>query len=1077
MDQILLEVDHLPDESVFDLLNREAALWIAGTDSEIDENLDTLVSLIGLPWRMVLVESTSQKLRESLIRQDRPDQGLPSHRGYIHVIASDPSKIPLPRRALPVFFLGGITGAQEPEESASLGMLAATRRRLNMFNELSLASPKRLVILGGLGDKVMVSVSQLWQDDYRSRIVLVSSDVKRLHDAKGALEALGGLQIATLVNQGFKEFASDILDRALRLLPSSTIRIRLAIADDQVEDRDISNAELPEHPILDRYRLIRSDDLVRVSPEDLTKEDLTSFFDKSQIAWKPFAAGLPWIPDRSIVTGLLTDLTRLRRRGPDGNSVRYIWSEPGAGGTTLARALAYEAAQKGYPALVAEPTTATPDPLELAGFLYRVLQTEEAAATDKPTRHQSRSETPWLLVFEESHWEGHEAKLASLLAELRQSGRPVLVLIVLQTYLHPEIQKISGIKCIAELSHELSKEQAVDLGKHLNVYLKHLGEAKPDSDWISFWEQHRPDDSVNIASFWIALEFWLKGLINLGDSIQGWLWKNFRAADISPWMSRVLLQIASFTIQRRALPEALIRRDINERLPVSVLLEQLRYRVPALTLVQVHNDLGRCWALAHDIIGRYFISSAFFDRPFLVAIAMSDVTSQVDLRLRMLGEIARSPALGEHQLRPFAVELSVNIFKLEPEGNAEFFSYWRDVLAILDGVPVSISKSSRTFNHHVAISRRRVAIRDEFDASDDERVSQLSLAITQLEFALRTLDETRGDEGNLNLLNTLALTYQSRAELGLRIGEPTEKIIELRRRASETTREALARDPSNAFVLETAAKNLIQHGRFEKVDAVTTAAEALSYIFQAVSIDNSLSRQGQLARLANSALELLTAEGSDDSVDMLCDKGEAYGFLARAWLILWKDRGDAQGLSLDSISIESASSALEAVLAAPHKNWLLLRLQYDLVSHVAPYDFEGQLGVLDELGGTEYRVPPQIRLEQAILLHQVGRHAEANQKFASLRIALKQSPAAVSVPERLRWLLVGDRSTRRRCEAQALDNVGFRSMARVRELQSANVPFIAQDFGFRSVPAGMRFQCFVTFGSMGPFLRPATESA
>lgn len=1076
MDQILLEVDHLPDESVFDLLNREAALWVAGTESEIDENLDALVSLIGLPWRMVLVESTSKQLKESLVRQDRPDKELPSHRGYIHVIASDPSKIPLPRRALPVFFLGGIKDAQEPEEGASLGMLAATRRRLNMFNELSLASPKRLVILGGQSGRAMASVSQLWQDDYRSRIAIVSSDAAQLSDAKSALEALGGLQIATLVNQGLKEFAADIQKRALRLLPSSTIRIRLAGTDDRVEEHDISSAELPEHPILDRYRLVRSDDLVQVSPEDLTKEDLTSFFDKSQIGWKPFAAGVPWIPDRSIVTSLLSDLSRLRRKGPDGNSVRYIWSEPGAGGTTLARALAYQAAQKGYPALVAEPTTATPDPLELAGFLYRVLQAKEAAATDKSTIHQSRGEAPWLLVFEETHWEGHEAKLAGFLAELRQSGRPVLVLLVLQTYLHPEIQSIPGIKCIAELSHELSKEQAIDLGKHLNVYLKHLGMAKSDSDWISFWERHRPDESVNIASFWIALEFWLKGLINLGDSIQNWLWRNFRAAGVSPWMSRVLLQIASFTIQRRSLPEALIRRDINEQLPVSVLLEQLRYRVPALTLVQVHNDLGRCWALAHDIIGRYFISSAFFDRPFLVSAALSDVTSQVDLRLRMLGEIARSPVLGEQQFRPFAVELSVNIFKLEPEGNAEFFSYWRDVLAILDSVPVSISKSSRAFNHHVAISRRRVAIRDEFDATDDERVSQLSLAINQLEFALRTLDETRGDEGNLNLLNTLALTYQSRAELGLRIGEPTETIVELRRKASETTREALARDPSNAFVLETAAKNLLQRGRLENVDGVSTAAEALSYIFQAVSIDNSLSRQGQLSRLANSALDLLSDEGSAASVDELCEKGEAYGYLARAWLILWKERGAAQGLAFDSIPIENAVRALDAVLAAPNKNWLLLRLQYDLVSHVAPRDFEAQLGVLDELAGTEYRLPPQIRLEQAILLHQVGRHAEANQKFASLRIALKQSPTAVGVPERLRWLLARDRSTRQRCEAQALDNVGFRAMARVRELQSANVPFVAQDFGSRSIPAGMRFQCFVTFGSMGPFLRPAIES-
>ncbi len=1073
MNQVLLQYDRLPDQSVFDLLNRDAALWLCATNDEIVANLDAYSALIELPWSMVLIESTSSELRNAL--ESRSSVGaLTASRGFIHVVATDPSKIIFPRRALPVFFLNGVENASEAKERDTLTGIASTRRRLNVYKELITISPSRLVIVGSNLNPIVSDIGDLWSEEYRSRIDLVSQEESELESAKDVFQELGGLPVVTFVRQKTAEFAEDVVQRAKILLPSTAVRIRLVTDEKNVEELDIANAELPEHPLLDRYRLIRSDDLVRITPEDLTTADIAGFFDKSKQSWKPFGAGLPWMQDRSVVTDLVSDLRTLRRRGADANCVRYIWSEPGAGGTTLAMSLAYEAAQSGYPTLLANESLGTPNALEVASFLYRVRQTQEERMQTADLHEKNNRETPWLIVFEETHWEGREAELKSFLAELGKSGRPVVLLLVLQNYLHPDIENIPGTKCIAEVRHELSKQDAIALGRHLNQFLKHLGKSKSESEWISFWEQHKPNIDIDSASFWIALEFWLKGLIDLGESIQSWLWRKFTEAGLSAGLVHIVMQIASFAIQRRAVPEALLRRPEEESLPISVLLDNIRYSVPAIGLMRSNKDGVKSWSIAHDILARYLVTSAFFDRKFTAENLLADKSSLVDFRLYLIGEIARHPAMGEEQFRSFATDLAVNILKLDVGTNQEFFQYWREVISILEHAPKSILKSSRAFNHHVAISRRRVATNIEFDATQSEKKEQLEKAVEQLLFALRSLDDDSADDSDLNLLNTLALTYQNLAELAVQIGEPLSYISELRKKAGDITREALALDPSSPFVLETAARNLIQHGRIERADSVAAAAESLSYIFQALTLDRSAYRQNQLTRLMKSALELLTAPGGEETINQLCARNEPYGFLARAWLLLTDDL--REGEPLEAATIRNSQEALDVLRAAPVKNWLILHLQYDLTVKVAPTDFAAQLVLLDELSGTDYRMPPQIRLEQAILLHQTGRHVEANEKFAGLRADLKQHATAVAVPDRLRWLLASDRVTRQTFDAEALDDLGFRSMAKVRALSNAKVPFIPQDFGSRKILPRTHFRCYVTFGSMGPFLRPATNA-
>ena len=59
------------------------------------------------------------------------------------------------------------------------------------------------------------------------------------------------------------------------------------------------------------------------------------------------------------------------------------------------------------------------------------------------------------------------------------------------------------------------------------------------------------------------------------------------------------------------------------------------------------------------------------------------------------------------------------------------------------------------------------------------------------------------------------------------------------------------------------------------------------------------------------------------------------------------------------------------------------------------------------------------------------------------------------------------------CEARVLEaRSGQRSVAKVRELKDAIVPFIPQEFGAEKMRAGAAFKCWVTFGRQGPFLKP-----
>lgn len=1070
-----LKYEKLPDDALFDLFNHDAALWLCETATTGEESISLQARLIVLPWKVVLCESTSTALINKVNEYGSIHDNLTRHRGFTHIIASDPSDKQLPPRSLPIFFLNGRDNPSDRSESPHLTGIGANRRRLNMLKRLEIAFPKRVIIVGSNVDEVVEQWVELLDNEFRALLTFVVPPSIVPDSISDRFNKVADISSISIVSSTLEEFCADVVQRCTDLIPDERIIIRVRTSSGEINEFDITDAELIEQPLLDKYMIINSKDIRLINESDLTKEDFNNFFDKSKHSWRPFAAGLPWLPDKSIIKMVKAEIQKVHQEGCIENRVLYIAAESGAGGTTLARAIAFEVAMAGFPVLLAKPNIYEPDVTEVASFLYRSLSIIRKNLAEKCVNEVGSvdEETPWLLVFDRDQWDGQEDMIGKFLAELTRSGRSVVILKVFGPSIGTEVDNLPRVKELCSLNHELQKDKVISLGAHLNRFLKYTGKIKSEDEWIRFWQEHKPDIDTSIAAFWVVLEFWLRELIDLGESIQSWILRQFKQSNVSNEIRLIILEIAALTIERRPIPEQLLPLSVAMRLPLSVVLDNVRSEVPGLAIIRQDSPLGRFWAIAHDVLGRYLINAVYFDRPLMEELGLSNIKSPLELRLHFISQLTKRESLGERRFTSYAVQFAVKTLKLDfPEGNAELFQNWREVIDILDNFPVSVRNINRAFNHHVAISRRRVATKiDEFGASLEERQYQLEKAISQIEFALMELPQVSEDETNLNLYNSLALAYQDLATLELQQNGLTDLVRELRNKANEATLNAIRENPNSSYVLETAAKNKIQKGMLDQNDAINCAAEALGYIFQASAMESSAARQYQLDKLATEALQMLRSSDATLEISHMKGQNNPIGYLADAWIELTRNQGEITTAFPLQFSETSMRSAIAILREAP-KNWLLIRMEYDLLATLDPTNFEEQLRLLEELESFQtYTSSLQLRLERNILLHLVGRHPDANTAFMRLRADIKEQNAIVSVPERLRWLLSSDRKTYLLCKARVTDDLGYRPMAQVHELSNAKVPFVAQDFGSKRKLPGEQFSCHITFGANGPFIK------
>ena len=480
------------------------------------------------------------------------------------------------------------------------------------------------------------------------------------------------------------------------------------------------------------------------------------------------------------------------------------------------------------------------------------------------------------------------------------------------------------------------------------------------------------------------------------------------------------------------------------------------------------------WALAHDILGRLLINALFYDYETRKTLGFSDANDANHLRFLVLREVSRKSALGETAEREVGQEFATTVFKVDPDhGRGGWAHLWREVLAALDDMPAALRNGSRVFRHHTAISRRRISYLDEaaFGVTPLERVALLKRAASDLEYALHSIESRSGDEPDVNLYNSLANVYFDLAKVRSSQGAPPEELAELRRLASDATRHAYEQSPSSPYVIETHVKNLIASAEEATGDAAAYCIEALEIVYSAIRHDRNELRRHALAGLADRAVAVLMQSGVGNR-----HRGEPESWpevLVAAWLALAAPFGGRAPESLNDVPADVLAQVLnELERPAGAGNPQVARLRYQVLVAAAPLDFERQLQVLDLLVATDYRLPPQLRLEYALLLFQRMRTDEADRQFKALRALWRETDIFAQVPDQLRWLLTADGEKRRVVTAVAAYDFGHRAMARVREFARFDVPYRPQEFGVREHRPGTVFNAHVSLGHNGPFLRP-----
>lgn len=1073
-----IQENEITKDVLSDVIARDCVLWLTTKTISSDAQLAAMLALAGGPWRAVFVETSDGRFAEALTQQGQSVGAVDIAGAFTHVIASDPLSLQLQRRAKPLFMLNG-RADKAGTESADLPHRSAARRRLNMTARLRELEPRRVVVVGNSPEVALEDLTSLWDAEFRSLLTIVTGAPEFLQSCEPLLGEIAGLNVLHWIALAEEEFSNSLLRQLEEVASPAALKVGIRLPGGTILNVDLSTAELAEQPIADICDFIQVRDALPVSPADLSDEEFRGFFTRGQFSWRPYAAKLPWLPDSSPEKELLRTLNRQLAEPLGSVNVLSVLSEPGAGGTTQARALALAAAQAGFPVLLVKQEGEPPPAIELTTFLYRATQllTREAEKAGE----DNVGEPAWLLVLDVQHGDRSSDELRRLCAELARSGRKITILKVASVSSPPELPDSIPHRELKILGHELGEEDVASLGSHLNAYLRLHGTPKKADEWISFWRQHQPEIGSGLATFWIALEFWLTGYLALGESIQSWVTKQFRSLAGQDEIQRAVLEIAALAIERKATPERLLDPLTKPRLPWVTALDAARSDAPGLGLIYGDSfPLGRVWAVAHDVLARYLVNGVWNDRLLCERLRLSAYDDPVALRLELISRLARRAATGEPFARQFAISLATSVLKLdEQNGNPEFFKYWREVLTVLEGVPQIVRLSSRTFNHHLAISRRRVTQDELFHLTGGEKQSLLEAAAREVEFALEQIEPSQEDESTLNLLNTLALIYQDLGDIERAKGN-TAELARLLEKSDAITNRALKENPNNPYVLETAAKNQLRQGlnSDDPSERIESAARALSFVFQASQLDTAVTRRMKLGDLASQALRVLQNDNAVEIIDRLCSQGSPYGFIARAWSTLPRSESQDTALTLDQVDTESASAAIQVLRLAPERNWLLVRLLYDLTVIACPSDFESQLRLLDELASTKgYQLSLQQVLERAVLLFSAGQHRQAVEEFKWLRPRVKEAQVVVFVPPRLRWLLTPDKSARAVCTARVIDSsTSARNMAQVRELGQAQAPFNPQEFGKSRMAPGEQIKCQVTFAAMGPFLKPVDGS-
>ena len=1051
----VLAPDALPILAELD--SRDASVWLLPSFVDAAGPKAT-AGVLGLPWECVLSETASDDLLKAVDALDSAiETPLVRRRGLVHVIDVPPSSTVLPRRSLPIFLLNGRT------EVESAGF-AARGRRMNMIMELQQRGVRNLVVLGGPDLTLPVELGELWQDGFQCGLTIVSDDPEAQYKITEWQDGAGARRVTLLPAPA--ALLSEALHRRYTERADDQLFIRVRDAGGTRHRVYLSGRDDPEHPLLGNYELLSEAHLEYVTPEGLSKEEINGFFQDPSASWRPYAAQMPWSRDdsaRKILTKVLWDIDR---DGPEASRIFYIRAESGAGATTFLRDLAFGAAMDGYPTLIATHAPFTPSGRSVVNFINSCLKGIAAADIGKGL------DAPWLIAFDRSQWEGREEDIATFSRQITEAGRKICIVFITDPLLPVAIYAEKRLENLCDLSHEISQKAAMALGRHLNRFLRPLGTARDTHEWQAFVNHSLVGSSAGGSVFWIALAFWLQRQIDLTETVQGWLYEQFRQKVLDPVVRLAIVDIAAMSTARQLLPETLLPR--SKDFPTRDKLYDLQSTVGALGVVRQRFGTVSHWAMIHDQLGRFLLTGLFYDARARDSVGLTAAQNPDHLRLMVLARIASNPMIAHPDLVELAETFATSIFKIDPrQGRSEFVVYWREALDALDAMPKAFRMTSRTFLHHASISRRRIAKDDElFPITDEERADMLRRSTSDIEAAL-ALEHAPGGEPDLNLYNSLAHAYHDLAEVEARLGMPAEQVADLRSQANIATYNAYKLNPDNSYVLEVYARDRLTGANEDPDGAASVALEVLGIVYGAMQRETAELRRNALSRLADKAFDLLlrSAGAVHDT-----EPSSESGAIQQALSALGEGMTRHEGMSLDDFPrgnrIDAAARLGHPLLRS---NAQAVRLRYILACMDHPKDFALQLELLETLNDNRAILSPQLDLELAVLMHQRNRHHEASRRFRMLRHLWARGEHYVEVPNRLRWLLDENTGQKRQVHTRiASGGDGARHHARVQELQNDRVPFRVAEFDGTQLRPGTSINGLISFGHNGPLLRPLT---
>lgn len=1052
--------------------SRDVALWIR-SPLEDRISVDDLARFTGLPWAMVIDERYDKALVDAIQQAEAVDGPLVRRRGFIQVIESDIGKIELPPRSLPLLLLSGRKPASSPpsfdDQMRRMGMLAFIRS----------SNVRQILIIGGDTATIPQEILAICGGEFQPSLTVVSDRANAEQTLRPISEKVRNL---TLANSSTSHLLLQVLKRYGEVFPPERMMVRVRDRRGQFRVIDLTAGDEPERPVLEEYDLIEERDLRAVTAEELSDEAFNDFFSGASSRWEPYAAGLPWIRERQSQVALRSILARVDTQGPSANTIAFIASESGAGGTTLARTMAWDLAREGYPVLIAKHLPFQINALPLVNYMTRArdliaeggLDQTPGSPSDRAPMGHEPYEVPWLIVFDVVHWQHRAAELVNFFHEVRRSGRSACLLVVTNAVVPMQFLNQSVFKQIAGLNHVIPADSARQLGNHLNRYLKSRNLARNEHQWETFFGRHSVGGLENRAAFWVTLSFWIRRQYDLTESLQEWIYSRFKIGCTTDDLKKAVLEIAALSAERIPVPETLLHKSSGPW-PMSALLSDATSDLGALGLVVFDSASGRHWALVHDVLGRYLLNAMFYDFEVRTSLGFGSAKSPEHMRLFILGQISRKIELGERRFRSLGEDFATTFLKIDPDhGHFSFAPFWREALEILDQMPGPLRDGSRVFRHHTAVSRRRIAkLGAAGGVGIEDRVELLNQAVIDLRYAMEFIDYTEDSESDLNLLNSLANAYFDLASALVESGTPAEKAESARHLGYEAAARAYALSPANPFVVETHVKSLLERAGEGGEDAPALCVEVLNVLFAASDSKDVQYRRDQLAMMADRALHLLFQQPR--SLDGSAIRSGPVDVLVEAWRELASGFEDHSSFEWDAIDAKAMDKALK-ILSDPvgAGNAQVLRLTYDLVLRKDPQSFATQLQLLEQLEVVGYRLPAQLLLERAILLYQVGRATEGDREFFKLRALWKKSEQYVFVPERLHWLLTIDGRDRRAVDAITASGYGARADARIQDFNKALTPYRPEEHGMRDPKPGRRFKTYISFGINGPFARPVS---